>query len=151
MTLGDKRGRQQDLFSEATVGVVAEGLSGRAAIAESASAELAAAAGDDRVDSDAVAEAQVGHAFTERHDLSGELVSGDDPGLSVFLTAIDTQVGRADAGRAHFDDHFSGTGLWRRDIVDPNFSGPMENKSSHVYAYRGMPSVRSACALFERA
>ena len=86
---------------------------------------------DDWVHGDAVAKRETVDAVAERDDLAGELVAGHDAGFGVLLTAVDAQVGGADAGGADFNHRLTGPRRGRRQVADPNLAGSFKDQCSH--------------------
>src|SRR5690606_8082820 len=79
-----------------------------------------------------VTDGDVAHERADLHDLAVELVAGDERGdhgrRGPIVPAADVQVGSADAGTQHPDDHVSRVGDRIRSIdeLEPGSCGGLE-------------------------
>src|SRR5699024_12254466 len=104
----------------------------------------AVAAGDDLLDDDAVAD---GHAVVgqrlrgARHDLAGDLVAGNDPGLDPAVAVLVTpelggagvglEVARAHPGGLDADEQLVGGGGRHGALLEPVVLGGMHHDGLH--------------------
>ncbi len=119
----DVGGRQGDVLGEGAVAVDAEADGVAAEVAAAGQAVAALAADQVALAADQVADGDVRDAGTELGDLADELVAqhqrGPDGLLRPAVPLADVQVGTADAGAQHLDEHLAGADRRGGDVHQP--------------------------------
>jgi hypothetical protein len=97
----------------------------QADVGAACSAQLARAAGEDRIDDNRVSHLPAGHIRADGADRAGALVAHGDAGETPpggAGVAVDLRA--ADANRPHGDDHLAGAGCRRLDLAQWHLPGP---------------------------
>ena len=103
-----------------------------AAIVEARRAELAAAAGEERLDRGAIADPPPGDALAHRVDHADELVAERHPGAhAIGLGVEDVEVGAAEPAGLDAQAHLAGARLGHRDLLRPHLAPAAVDASEH--------------------
>ena len=136
--LPDVRHRQRDVLGERARAVDADALGVGAEVPAPGHAVAAAAAHEVPLAADDVAGREVVHVRADRDDLADELVADDhrhrDRALRPGVPVVDVQIGAADAGAQHADQHVvdADLGLGRVDEPDARAAPPTSRAPSRV-------------------
>jgi hypothetical protein len=71
------------------------------------------------------------HSLAQGSDDAYRLVPGDHTGSGLLLAFVDADVGVADAGGSHLQEHLAGARSRLRALFDPHVAGAVEDAGFH--------------------